>query len=199
MYIPAAQVSDSMNARNNQLLPLIWTIRTDEAQTSLVPRLQQELVSFSGGQPVARPVTMHEALAASSARYEFYVTVLTLFGAIALVLAASGIYGLMTYSVQRRRKELAIRAAFGATPLDVQAMVVKQALRLTLYGFLAGIPLALALTRVSVSSIFGIQTWDPMMLAIVTSLLCAVSLFAAYIPSLRASHVDPVEALRFEA
>jgi putative ABC transport system permease protein len=199
MYIPVAQVSDWMNARNNRLLPLVWTIRTDEAQSSLIPRLQQELVSFSGGQPVARPVTMHEALAASSARYEFYVTVLTLFGAIALLLAASGIYGLMAYSVQHRRKELAIRAAFGATPLDVQAMVVKQALRLTLYGFLAGIPLALALIQATVSSIFGIQSWDPMTLVIVTLLLCAVSLFAAYIPSLRASHVDPVEALRFEA
>ena len=199
MYIPLPQVSDWMNARNNQLLPLIWTIRTDGGQTSLVPRLQQELVTFSGGQPVARPVTIHEALAASSARYEFYVTVLTLFGAIALVLAASGIYGLMTYSVQRRRKELAIRAALGATPLDVQALVVKQALQLTVYGFVAGIPLAVALARVTVSSIFGLQTWDPMTLAIVTLLLCAVSLFAAYIPSLRASHVDPVEALRFEA
>jgi putative ABC transport system permease protein len=199
MYIPAAQVSDWMNARNNRLLPLVWTIRTDEAQSSLIPRLQQELISFSGGQPVARPVTMHEALAASSARYEFYVSVLTLFGAIALVLAASGIYGLMTYSVQRRRKELAIRAAFGATPLDVQAMVVKQALRLTLYGFFAGIPLALVLTQATVSSIFGIQSWDPMTLVIVTLLLCAVSFFAAYLPSLRASHVDPVEALRFEA
>jgi putative ABC transport system permease protein len=199
MYIPLPQVSDWMNARNNQLLPLIWTIRTDGGQTSLVPRLQQELVTFSGGQPVARPVTIHEALAASSARYEFYVTVLTLFGAIALVLAASGIYGLMTYSVQRRRKELAIRAALGATPLDVQALVVKQALQLTVYGFVAGIPLAVALARVTVSSIFGLQTWDPMTLAIVTLLLCAASLFAAYIPSLRASHVDPVEALRFEA
>jgi putative ABC transport system permease protein len=199
MYIPVAQVSDWMNARNNRLLPLIWTIRTDEAQSSLMPRLQQELVGFSGEQPVARPVTMHEALAASSARYEFYLTVLAIFGTIALVLTASGLYGLMTYSVQTRRKELAIRAAFGATPFDVQGIVVKQALRLTVYGVLAGIPLAVALTSITVSSIFGVQTWDPMMLAVVTLLLCVVSLFAAYLPSVRASQVDPVEALRFEA
>jgi ABC-type antimicrobial peptide transport system permease subunit len=142
---------------------------------------------------------MRQALAASSARYEFYLTVLAIFGAIALVLTASGLYGLMTYSVQNRRKELAIRTALGATPLDVQAMVVKQALRLTVYGVLAGIPLAVALTSITVSSIFGVQTWDPMMLAIVTLLLCVVSLFAAYVPSVRASQVDPVEALRFEA
>jgi putative ABC transport system permease protein len=199
MYIPVAQVSDWMNTRNNQLLPLIWTIRTDEAQSSLVPRLQQELVSFSGGQPVAPPVTMRQALAASSARFEFYLMVLAIFGAIALVLTASGLYGLMTYSVQSRRKELAIRTALGATPLDLQGMVVKQALRLTVYGVLAGIPLAVALTSITVSSVFGVQTWDPMMLAIVTLLLCVVSLFAAYVPSVRASQVDPVAALRLEA
>lgn len=198
MYIPVAQVSDWMNTRNNQLLPLIWTIRTDEAQSSLVPRLQQELVSFSGGQPVAPPTTMRQALAASSARYEFYLTVLAIFGAIALILTASGLYSLMTYSVQNRRKELAIRTALGATPLEIQSMVVKQALRLTVYGVLAGIPLAVALTSITVSSIFGVQTWDPMMLGIVTLLLCVVSLFAAYVPSVRASQVDPVEALRTE-
>jgi putative ABC transport system permease protein len=199
MYIPVAQVSDWMNTRNNQLLPLIWTIRTDEAQSSLVPRLQQDLVSFSGGQPVAPPITMRQALAASSARYEFYLTFLAIFSAIALVLTASGLYGLMTYSVQNRRKELAIRTAFGATPLDVQRMVVGQALRLTVYGVLAGIPLAVALTSITVSSIFGVQTWDPLMLAIVTLLLCMVSLLAAYVPSVRASQVDPVAALRLEA
>jgi putative ABC transport system permease protein len=199
MYIPVAQVSDWMNTRNNQLLPLIWTIRTDEAQSSLVPRLQQVLVSFSGGQPVAPPITMRQALAASSARYEFYLTVLAIFGAIALVLTASGLYGLMTYSVQSRRKELAIRTAFGATPLELQGMVVRQALRLTAYGVLAGIPLGVALTSITVSSIFGVQTWDPLMLAIVTLLLCMVSLFAAYVPAVRASQVDPVAALRLEA
>ena len=199
MYVPLAQASNWMNTRNNRLLPLIWAVRTDEAQSSLIPKLQQQLVSFSGGQPVAPPITMRQALAASSARYEFYLTVLAIFGAIALVLTASGLYGLMTYSVENRRKELAIRAALGATPRDVQGMVVKQALRLTLYGVLAGIPLAVALTRVTVSAIFGVQTWDVMTLGIVTLLLCVVSLSAAYLPSLRASQVDAVAALRLEA
>lgn len=198
MYVPVAQVSDWMNARNNQLLPLVWAIRADPALPSPVPRLQDELVSLSGGQAVGRPVSMREALAASSARYEFYLMVLTVFGVIALVLTTSGLYGLMAYSVQHRGKELAIRAALGATPGDVQAMVVKQALRLTLYGVLAGIPLALALTRITVSSIFGFRAWDPATLAYVVLLLCAVSLFAAYLPSVRASRVSPVGALRSE-
>jgi len=198
MYVPVAQVSDGMNARNNRVLPIIWTIRTDGVQPSPVVRIQQEIVSLSGGESMGRPRTMHEAIAASSARRQFYMTFLTVFAGIALVLSAMGLYGLMGYSVQQRSRELAIRAALGATPLDVQAMVVRQALRLTLWGTLVGIPLSLALSRVTISLIFGIQAWDPVVLALVVSLLCAISLFAAYVPSLRASRVNPAAALHSE-
>jgi len=76
--------------------------------------------------------------------------------------------------------------------------VVRQALRLTLWGTLVGIPLSLALSRVTISLIFGIQAWDPVVLALVVSLLCAISLFAAYVPSLRASRVNPAAALHSE-
>jgi len=198
MYVPVAQVSDGMNARNNRVLPIIWTIRTDGVQPSPVVRIQQEIVSLSGGESMGRPRTMHEAIAASSARRQFYMTFLTVFAGIALVLSAMGLYGLMGYSVQQRSRELAIRAALGATPLDVQAMVVRQALRLTLWGTLVGIPLSLALSRVTISLIFGIQAWDPVVLALVVSLLCAISLFAAYVPSVRASGVNPAAALHSE-
>jgi putative ABC transport system permease protein len=199
MYVPVAQVSDWMNARDNQLFPLIWTVRLDEPETSRIGSFQQELISLSGGQPVARPLTMHEAVAVSSARYEFYLTVLALFSAIALVLTASGLYGLMACSVERRQKELAIRAALGATPLDVQAIVIKEAIELTGYGVLAGIPLALGLTRVTVSSIFGVEALNPMVLAFVVLSLCVVSLLAAYVPSVRASRLDPGMALRSDS
>jgi len=198
MYVPVAQVSDGMNARNNRVLPIIWTIRADGGQPSPVVRIQQEIVSLSGGESMGRPRTMHEAIAASSARRQFYMTFVTVFAGIALVLSAMGLYGLMGYSVQQRSRELAIRAALGATPLDVQAMVVRQALRLTLWGILVGIPLSLALSRVTISLIFGIQAWDPVVLALVVSLLCAISLFAAYVPSVRASGVNPAAALHSE-
>jgi len=141
---------------------------------------------------------MHEAIAASSARTQFYMTLLTVFAGIALVLTATGLYGLMAYSVQQRNLELAIRTALGATPRDVQEMVVMQALRLALWGTLVGIPLAVILSRVTISFIFGIQTWDPVVLALVALLLCAVSLLAAYVPSVRASRVNPATALRSE-
>jgi putative ABC transport system permease protein len=199
MYVPAAQVSDGMNTRNNRLLPLIWTIRVDGTRPSPVARFQQELANLSGGQPLAQPVTMHEAIAASSARIQFYVTVLGIFSGVAVFLTAMGIYGLVAYSVEQRGRELAIRAALGAEPFDVQAMVVMQALRLTLWGALAGIPLAMALVRVTVSMIYGVQTWDPFVFALIGVLLCVVSLLSAYGPSVRASHVDPAGALRSES
>jgi predicted permease len=198
LYVPVAQVSNWMNARNNRVLPITWAIRTDGTQPSPVVTIQQELASMSGGQPLGRPRTMHEAIAASSARTQFYTTLLSVFAGIALILTATGLYGLMTYLVQQRKRELAIRAALGATPRNVQGIVVTQALQLTLWGALAGIPLALALARVTISLIFGIQTWDPVMLALVALLLCTVSVIAAYLPSIRASRVNPAAALRSE-
>lgn len=198
LYVPVAQVSNWMNARNNRVLPITWAIRTDGTQPSPVVTIQQELASMSGGQPLGRPRTMHEAIAASSARTQFYTTLLSVFAGIALILTATGLYGLMTYLVQQRKRELAIRAALGATPRNVQGIVVTQALQLTLWGALAGIPLALALARVTISLIFGIQTWDPVILALVALLLCTVSVIAAYLPSIRASRVNPAAALRSE-
>ena len=197
-YVPVAQVSDWMNARNNRLQPLVWTVRTDGFQPAVVARIPHELAALSGGQAVGRVRTMHEAIAASSARTQFYMTLLSVFAAVAVLLTAAGLYGLMAFSVQQRRRELAIRAALGATPRDVQGMVVMQALRLTLLGTLAGVPLAVALNRVTIGLIFGIRSWDPLVFALVPLALGAVSLLAAYAPSVSASRVNPAGALRAE-
>jgi ABC-type antimicrobial peptide transport system permease subunit len=102
----------------------------------------------------------------------------------------------MAYSVRQRTLEIGIRMALGAGPDDVRSIVVWQGMRLALLGILTGIPAALALSRVTVSVIFGIKTWDPAVLVIVAFLLGSVALFAAYIPSLRATRVNPADALR---
>jgi putative ABC transport system permease protein len=104
----------------------------------------------------------------------------------------------MGYTVQQRSRELAVRAALGATPLDVKKIVVLQSLRLTLWGTVVGVPLSLVLSRVTISLIFGIQAWDPVVLAFVVSLLCAISLFAAYVPAVRAARVNLATALHSE-
>jgi len=136
-------------------------------------------------------------VAASSARTEFYMMLLIVFAGIALLQAAVGLYGLMAYSVRQRTREIGIRMALGAGPDDVRSMVVWQGMRLALLGILIGIPTALALSRVTVSVIFGIKTWDPEVLAIVALLLGGVALVAAYVPSLRATRVKPADALRW--
>ena len=133
---------------------------------------------------------MHEVVAASSARTQFYMMLLTVFAAIALLLAAVGLYGLMAYSVEQRTQEIGIRMALGAGPEKVRNLVVLQGMRLALMGITIGIPAGLALTRVMVSMIFGIRTWDPAVFAAVAILLTAVALFATYVPSLRATSIQ---------
>lgn len=158
--------------------------------------IEHEIHKVSGGVPVGRVRTMHQVVAASSARTRFYTTMLSVFAVIALLLAAVGLYGLLAYSVQQRTQEIGIRMALGAGPGDVRNMVVSQGMRLVLAGILTGIPAALALARITVSMIFGIQTWDPLVLAAVAGLLTLVALSATYLPTLRATRVNPADALR---
>jgi ABC-type antimicrobial peptide transport system permease subunit len=193
MYVPVAQLSDSINRRNNNLVPLTWVIRAEGPTAAAIA--VRELSALSG-RPVGAVRTMHEMIAASSARAEFYTLVLLAFAAIALLLAAAGLYAVMSFFVQQRVKEIGIRMALGASPGDVRGMVVFQGLRLAALGALAGVPAALALVRITMSLVFGVQTWDPSVLVLVTVLLALTAFFASYLPSVRASRVDPARALK---
>jgi len=123
---------------------------------------------------------------------------LTLFAAVALLLAAIGIYGLMAYSVQQRTQEIGIRMALGASPKGVRKMVVYQGMLLAAIGVGIGVAAALGLTRFMSGLIYGVKTWDPAVFVSVAVLLSAVSWFATYIPARRASRVDPMVSLRYE-
>jgi predicted permease len=197
MFVPVAQTPDGLNAHNNRLLPLTWAVRGAEGAVFPTGAIQEVLHDVTGGLPVGRIRTMHEVVAASSARTRFYMLLLTVFAAVALLLAAVGLYGLMAYSVGQRTQEIGIRMALGADREDVRNLVVLQGMRLALLGILIGTPAALVLTRVMVSMIFGVQTWDPAVFAAVAVLLIGVALFATYVPSLRATRVNPVNALRY--
>jgi ABC-type antimicrobial peptide transport system permease subunit len=141
---------------------------------------------------------MQQVVGESTARNDFYMTLLTIFASVALLLAAVGVYGLMAYSVQQRTQEIGVRMALGASSLQVRRMVVKQGMKLAAAGVVIGIGSSLALARVMKSMLYAVKPWDAPSIVLVAILLTMVTLLAAYIPARRASRVDPMVALRYE-
>jgi len=198
MYIPVAQVNDGVTALNARIGPISWIIRTRGAAHSASAAIQKELRQASGGLPTARVRSMDEVVVQSTARADFNMLLLTIFGCAALLLAAIGIYGLMAYSVQQRTQEIGIPMALGAESRTVRNMVVFHGMRLTLVGVIVGIGAAFGVTRLLASFLFGVQTWDPFVFMAVPLLLSLVALFAVWLPARRATRIDPVVALRYE-
>jgi len=181
-----------------KLLPWAWVIRTRAAPLSLSSAIQHELREASGGLPVASIRTMEEVLTRSTARQNFSMLVLTIFGCSALLLASIGIYGLMAYSVAQRGQEIGIRLALGAQSNDIRNMVVLQGLRPALAGVVCGLAAAFGLTRLIAAFLFGVAAWDPLVFFVVPIMLAGVALAAVWLPAMRASRVDPMHALRCE-
>jgi ABC-type antimicrobial peptide transport system permease subunit len=134
----------------------------------------------------------------STARQSFNMLLLTIFGVVALVLAAIGIYGLMAYSVEQRTQEMGIRMALGADRGTIRKLVVWHGMRLALIGVALGIAAAFGLTRFLASFLYGVKSVDPMAFIAVPLILTAVALLAVWLPATRASKVDPMQALRAE-
>jgi ABC-type antimicrobial peptide transport system permease subunit len=198
MYVPTAQVNDGVVALNNRIGAAQWVVRTKLQPFSLSADIQRELHEASGGLPVAHIRSMQQVVGESTARNDFNMTLLTIFAGVALLLAAIGVYGLMAYSVQQRTQEIGVRMALGAGPHQVRRMVVIQGMQLALVGIILGIVSSLALARLMKSMLYGVKSWDPVTIVVVTILLSSVTLLAAYLPAKRASRVDPMVALRYE-
>ena len=142
--------------------------------------------------------TMAERVARSVAHRRFVMLVLTAFGGVALLLAAVGIYGVLSYSVARRTKEIGVRVALGARSTTVLGMVVGDSMRPVLWGTALGFAGAIALSRVLRGLVYGVGVTDPLAFGGATAALLIVALLASWIPARRASKVDPVIALRAE-
>ncbi len=198
MYVPFAQVNDGIIALNNRIIPVTWVVRTKLQPFSLSADVQRELREASGGLPVAHIRSMQQVVGESTARNDFYMTLLTIFAGVALLLAAIGVYGLMAYSVDQRTQEIGVRMALGASPQLVRRMVVVQGMQLALVGVVIGVASALGLTRLMASLLYGVKPWDPITIVLVAVLLSGVTLLATYLPARRASRVDPMVALRYE-
>ncbi len=141
---------------------------------------------------------MDEVVGKSTAAASFQMTLLTIFGAAALLLAAIGVYGVMAYSMQQRTQEIGIRLALGAEPRRVRNMLIFQGMRWALLGISIGIPMALGLSRLLAGALFGVRAWDPLTFFTVPVFLFAVLLFAVWLPSRRATRVNALVALRYE-
>jgi len=198
MVIPLAQLTDGLTELNSKVAPISWVVRTKLEPHQMTSILTDELRKASGGFPVARVRSMDEVVVGSTARQDFNMLLLTIFGASALILAAIGIYGLMAYSVQQRTQEIGIRMAMGADRSRITKMVVWQGMRLTLAGVVIGVGAAFGLTRLIASLLYGVKNWDPLVFVTVPVLLSAVALLAVWLPALRASKLNPMEALRTE-
>jgi predicted permease len=196
VYVPTAQVTDGITGLAVRASTLAWIVRTRVTPQSLRGSIERELRESSGGLPVANVRTMQDVVKGSTARERFNMTLLTVFGCAALLLAAIGVYGSMAYSVQQRTRELGIRMALGAAPRRVRNGIVFEGLRLALAGVLIGEAAALWLTRFLSNFLFGVKAWDPLVFAFVPLLLSVVALLAVAIPALRATHIDPLAALR---
>jgi putative ABC transport system permease protein len=149
-------------------------------------------------QPVSEIQPMEEVLFDSLARRRIYMALLSLFAGAALSLAAVGIYGVMSYSVNQRIHELGLRLALGAERADVLRLVMTEGAKIAILGIAVGIAFALALTCLMTSLLYGVTATDPTTLFAVAAVPLLVAMVACYIPARRAMHVDPIVALRYE-
>ena len=179
-----------------QLVANALIVRTSVDPLSLATPVRNAIWSVDKDQPVANIDSMENIVAGAVARQRFSMLLLAIFAGLAFVLAAVGIYGVMSYSVAQQTREIGIRIALGAQRRDVLRMTVKQGLKLVGVGLLIGLPSAFILTRVMSSLLFGISATDPITFVIISLVLLMVAMLASYIPALRATTVDPMVALR---
>ena len=165
---------------------------------TLVPSAQSAVWSIDRNVPLANPRTMQDVLAHSVLRRKFAMLLLSIFAGLAMALAAIGLYGVISYSVAQRTKEIGIRMALGGQRADMLRLVLRQSGMLVLIGILIGVPLALGTTRLLSTMLYGVGATDLMTYLLVVALLGAATLFASIIPAFRATKVDPMVALRYE-
>jgi putative ABC transport system permease protein len=198
MYVPQSQITDGLTRLGASLLPLSWVIRTSGDPLSMASAIRHEFESLDPQLAPSHVVNMDQVIAEANARQNFNTLLLTVFASIALLLAAVGIYGLMSYAVEQRMQEIGIRMAMGADQGRIMRLVLGQGMRLAMVGTALGLAGAYGLTRLLAKFLFGVKPSDPLAFSMVAATLIVVTLLAAFVPARRAMRVDPIVALRQE-
>ena len=198
MFIPLAQAPDGMTAIGSRLVPLSWVMRTAGDPMGAAEIVRRETNAVSGGVPMANPRALEQVVGASFARQTFTMLLLSIFAGLALLLGAIGLYGVISYSVTQRTREMGIRSALGADRVGLLKLVVGQGMRLVLGGLIIGLAGTVPLARFLASMLYGVEPFDARVVASVTAVLAVVGFAACYVPARRAASVDPMVALREE-
>jgi putative ABC transport system permease protein len=185
-------------AQADIFLPRHLVVGTDTDPLAIAGAVRRTVWEVDAEQPVSDVSTMKDVLSESLSRERFSMLLLGLFAALALLLAAVGLYGVMSYTVAQRTREIGLRMALGAQRRDVLRLVVGQGLKLVAAGVVLGLVASLALTRLMASLLYGVSATDPATLVTISLVLVAVAALASYIPARRATRVDPLTALRYE-
>jgi putative ABC transport system permease protein len=195
-YLPFAQIADKDLKRSG--LDADVFVRQKVAGATSLAALRSRLLEFNSELVIHSPEDMAKAVANTISNKRFTMSLLGVFAVLALMLASIGIYGVLSYMVGQRTKEIGVRMALGAQKLDVLRLVMKDGAQMTLAGIVLGVAGALGLTRLMGSMLFGVKPTDPLTFTVVAGLLIAVAMLACYVPAHRAMKVDPTEALRHE-
>jgi putative ABC transport system permease protein len=172
--------------------------RTQSDPAAMAQAVKQQIWKSDSQLPITKVHTMSEVAAESFTARSFNMFLLAMFAILALILAAVGIYGVMSYAVTQRTQEIGIRMALGARAIDVLKLILRNGLTMTLIGVVIGIGGSVAFTRLLATLLFGVAPTDSLTFAVVSGVLIVVALLACYLPARRATKVDPLVALRYE-
>jgi predicted permease len=197
LYLPQAQIPDRETQMEAKLLGLSWVVRTKSSQVD-VATAARHIFMDDARTPLLSVESMQNVISASVAQQRFTMMLLGCFGLISLLMGGAGLYGVMSYTVARRTKEIGVRMAIGAQRTDILRMVLREAGLLLGVGLGVGLAASLAGAQLLRSLLFGIAPRDPVMLAAMCGVLLLTGLFAAWWPASRAAATEPMQALRME-
>ncbi|MBV9939345.1 MAG: ABC transporter permease, partial [Acidobacteriaceae bacterium] len=191
LFIPYRMAQNGLSTPNIAL-------KTTRDPLLLVAEVRRAVASIDGSLPLAKVRTMEDVIAAANSRPRFLTLILTMFSVLALGLATVGIYGVISYSVERRTAEFGIKMALGAQPQRLLLQVIGQGAMMGIVGVIVGLAAALLLTRSLEGLLFGVSRFDPSSLVVTVATLLGTTVAASLLPALRAMRVEPVTALRYE-